>query len=115
MISSRHTVLILFAQGNGVDDYTKNFSEASKFTSGIDQRHLDPFSVCLESQSGFQCLFLDNPLYNAAPGSTRLLTLNLSSQKPCYGGKHTSSPSAFYTRQLEMLQCTYSSRKSTLR
>ena len=33
---------------------------ANKFTSGINHRHLDPFSICLESQSAFQCLFLDN-------------------------------------------------------
>ena len=34
VISGRHTVLILFAQGNGVDDPIKDFSVASKFTSG---------------------------------------------------------------------------------
>ena len=34
VISGRHTVLILFAQGNGVDDLIKDFSVASKFTSG---------------------------------------------------------------------------------
>ena len=59
VVSGRHTytVLILFAQG--VDDRIKDFNVASKFTSGIDLRHLDPSSICLESQSAFQCLFLN--------------------------------------------------------
>ena len=65
VVSGRHTVLILFAQG--VDDRIKDFSVASKFTSGIDLRHLDPSSICIESQGAFQYLFLNNPLYNAVP------------------------------------------------
>ena len=48
VISGRHTVLILFAQGNGVDDPIKDFSVASKFTSGMDHRHLDPLSISLK-------------------------------------------------------------------
>ena len=47
IISGRHNVLILFAQGNGVEDPIKDFSVASKVTSGIDHRHLDPMSICL--------------------------------------------------------------------
>ena len=78
-VSGRHTVLILFAQG--VDDRIKDFSVASKFTSGIDLRHLDPSSIWLESQSAFQSLFLNNPLYNAVPRFT-VFGQNLSSQKP---------------------------------
>ena len=31
---------------------------ASEVTSGIDHRHTDPMSICLESQSAFQCLLL---------------------------------------------------------
>ena len=42
---------ILFAQGNGVDDHIKDFSMASKFTSGIDHKHLGPIFICLQSQS----------------------------------------------------------------
>ena len=30
-----------------------------KVTSGIDHRHLDQMSICLESQRAFQCLILD--------------------------------------------------------
>ena len=52
-ISGRHTVLILFAQGNGVDDHIKDFIVTSKFTFAIDLGHLDPSSICLESQSAF--------------------------------------------------------------
>ena len=84
VVSGRHTVLIFFAQG--VDDRIKNFSVASKFTSGIDLRHLDPSSICLESQSAFQCLFLNNPLYNAVPRFISVFGQNLSSQKLCYRG-----------------------------
>ena len=58
VISSRHTVLILFAQWNGVKLSVKDFSVASEVTSGIDHRHSDPVSVCFESQSAFQCLLL---------------------------------------------------------
>ena len=36
----------------------KDFSVASEVTSGIDHRHTDPMSICLESQSAFQCLLL---------------------------------------------------------
>ena len=32
---------------------------ASKVTYSIDHMRLDPMSICLESQSVFQCLFLD--------------------------------------------------------
>ena len=32
---------------------------ASKVTSGIDHGHLDPMSICLESQCAFQYPFLD--------------------------------------------------------
>ena len=56
IISCRHTVLILFAQWNGVKDSVKDFSVAGEVTSGIDHRHTDPMSICLESQSAFQCL-----------------------------------------------------------
>ena len=31
---------------------------AGEVTSGIDHRHTDPMSICLESQSAFQCLLL---------------------------------------------------------
>ena len=58
VISCRHTVLILFAQWNGVKDSVKDFSVAGEVTSGIDHRHTDPMSICLESQSAFQCLIL---------------------------------------------------------
>ena len=84
VVSGRHTVLILFAQG--VDDRIKDFSVASNFTSGIDLRHLDPSSISLESQSAFQCLFLNNPLYNAVPRFISVFGQNLSSQKLCYRG-----------------------------
>ena len=84
VVSGRHTVLILFAQG--VDDRIKDFSVASKFTSGIDLRHLDPSSISLESQSASQCLFLNNPLYNAVPRFISVFGQNLSSQKLCYRG-----------------------------
>ena len=57
-ISCRHTVLILFAQWNGVEDSVKDFSIASEVTSGIGHRHTDPMSISLESQSAFQCLLL---------------------------------------------------------
>ena len=55
VISCRHTVLIPFAQWNGVDDSVKDFSVAGEVTSGIDHRHshTDPMSICLESQSAF--------------------------------------------------------------
>ena len=53
-----HTVLILFTQWNGVKDSVKDFSVACEVTSGIDHRHTDPMSICLESQSAFQCLLL---------------------------------------------------------
>ena len=58
VISSRHTVLILFAQWNGVKNSVKDFSVACEVTSGIDHRQTDPMSICLESQSAFQCLLL---------------------------------------------------------
>ena len=45
VVSGRHTVLILFAQG--VDDRIKDFSVASKFTSGIDLRQV-PFALSLK-------------------------------------------------------------------
>ena len=61
VISCRHTVLILFAQWNGVKDTVKDFSVAGEVTSGIDHRHTGPMSICLESQSAFQCLLL-NPV-----------------------------------------------------
>ena len=48
VISCRHTVLILFAQRNGVEDSVEDFIVASKVTSGIDHRHTDPMSICLE-------------------------------------------------------------------
>ena len=35
VVICRHTVLILFAQNNGIDDPFKNFCVASKVTSGI--------------------------------------------------------------------------------
>ena len=38
VISCRHTVLILFAQWNIVEDSVKDFSVASEVTSGIDHR-----------------------------------------------------------------------------
>ena len=84
VVSGRHTVLILFAQV--VDDRIKDFNVASKFTSGIDLRHLDPSSISLESQSAFQCLFLNNPLYDAVPRFIKVFGQNLSSQNPCYSG-----------------------------
>ena len=49
VISCRHTVLILFAQWNGVED--------------SDHRRTDSVSIGLESQSAFQCLLLD-PVVN---------------------------------------------------
>ena len=58
VISNRHTVLILSAQWNGVEDSFKDFSVASEVTFGIDHRHTDPMSICLELQSAFQCLLL---------------------------------------------------------
>ena len=58
VISCRHTVLILFAQWNGVKDSVKDFSVAGEVTSGIYHVHTDPMSICLESQSAFQCLLL---------------------------------------------------------
>ena len=58
VISCVHTVLILFAQWNGVKDSVKDFSVAGEVTSGIDNRHTDPMFICLESQSAFQCLLL---------------------------------------------------------
>ena len=58
VISCRHTVLILFAQWNGVKDSVKDFSVAGEVISGIDHRHTDPMSICLESQGAFQCLLL---------------------------------------------------------
>ena len=63
VISCRHTVLILFAQWNGVDDSVKYFCVASKVTSGVDHRRTDPVSIGLESQSAFQCL-LPDPVVN---------------------------------------------------
>ena len=36
VISCRHTVLILFAQWNGVEDSVKDFCVAIKVTSGVD-------------------------------------------------------------------------------
>ena len=48
-ISCRHTVLILFAQWNGVKDSVKDFSVASKVTSGIHPRYTDPMYICLDS------------------------------------------------------------------
>ena len=50
-----------------MDDPIKDFSVASTLTSGIDHKHLDPISICLESQIAFQCFFLDSLLYNAVP------------------------------------------------
>ena len=58
VISCRNTFLILFAQWNGVKDSVKDFSVAGEVTSGIDHRHTDPMSICLESQCAFQCLLL---------------------------------------------------------
>ena len=58
VISCRDTVLILFAQWNGVEDSVKDFSVASEVTSGIYHRHSDPMSICLESQIAIQCLLL---------------------------------------------------------
>ena len=58
VISCRHTVLILFAQWNGVEDSVKDFCVASKVTSGVDHRRTDLVSIGLESQSAFQCLLL---------------------------------------------------------
>ena len=43
----------------GVENSVKDFSVASKVTSGIGYRHTDPISICLECQSAFRCLFLD--------------------------------------------------------
>ena len=40
--------MIIFAQANVVDDPINDFSVASKFTSGIDHRHLDPSSFSLK-------------------------------------------------------------------
>ena len=56
VISFCHTVLMLLAQWNGVKDSVKDFSVAGEVTSGIDHRHTDPMSICIESQSTFQCL-----------------------------------------------------------
>ena len=72
VVSGCHTVLILFAQG--VDDRIKDFSVASKFTSGIDLRYLDPSSICIESQGAFQCLFLNNPSITQFLGSSQFWT-----------------------------------------
>ena len=47
VINCRDTVLILFAQWNGVKDSVKGFSVAGEVTSGIDHRHTDPISECL--------------------------------------------------------------------
>ena len=49
VISCRHTVLILFAQWNGVKDSVKDFIVAGEVTFSIDHRHTDPMSICLES------------------------------------------------------------------
>ena len=51
VISCRHTVLILFAQWNGVEDSVKDFCVASKVTSGVDHRRTDPVSIGLECLS----------------------------------------------------------------
>ena len=53
VISCRHTVLIVFAQWNGVKDSVKDFSVAGEVTSGIDHRHTDPMSICLSLRVPF--------------------------------------------------------------
>ena len=45
VISCRHTVMILFAQWNGVEDSVKDFCVASKVTSGVDHKRTDPVSI----------------------------------------------------------------------
>ena len=52
-----------FAQANGNEDPIKDFNVASKVTFGADHMHLDPMSICIESQNAFQCLFLD-PIFD---------------------------------------------------
>ena len=51
VISCRDTVLILFAQCNGVEDSVKDFSVASEVTSGIDHgvRIQCPFALSLHT------------------------------------------------------------------
>ena len=63
VISCRHTVLILFAQWNVVENSVKDFSVPSEVTSVIDHRHTNPVFICLESQSAFHCFLLD-PVVN---------------------------------------------------
>ena len=57
VISHLHTVLILLTQGHVFKDLIKDFSVASKVISGIDHRHLDQMSICLESQSVFSASY----------------------------------------------------------
>ena len=53
VISCRHTVLILYAQWNGVEDSVRDFSVASEVTSGIDHRRTDPMSFALSLKVPF--------------------------------------------------------------
>ena len=53
-----------------INDHIKDLSIASKFTSVIDHRHLDP--ICLKSQSA-PFLLIPSQSLTRFPGSTRLL------------------------------------------
>ena len=53
VISGHHTVLILFAQWNGVEDSVKDFCVASKVTTGVDHRRTDPVSIGLSLRVPF--------------------------------------------------------------
>ena len=52
VISCRHTVLMLFAYRNGVEDSVKDFSVASEVSSGIGHMHTDPMSICDTQELG---------------------------------------------------------------
>ena len=64
-ISGRHTVLILFARGNG--GHIKDFSVASKFTSGI----WIQFPIALSLKVPFSAYSSIIPSITTFPGSTR--------------------------------------------
>ena len=78
---------------------------ASKVTSGIDYRNLDPMSICLESQSAFQCIFLDPVfgiisliLLSALPGEDgRVPEICMSSQheNSSPNPNHNHNPEAY--------------------
>ena len=63
MLFTVYTVLILFAQWNGVKDSVKDFSVAGEVTSGIDHRHTDPMSICLESHFAIMPIYIIYIIY----------------------------------------------------